>query len=564
MLRSLHIRHFAIIDEVQLEFGPGLNILSGETGAGKSIIIQALSLLMGMRGSSDWIRKGEESASVHGLFDIAQEESVQALLKEWDVPCEDGDLLIQRKLSAQGRSQVRLNGMPATVNLLSQLSEYLVDIVSQKEHEMLLRPEIQRTLLDRYGQLEEARATYQETLRALNQNQEQLTKLQEGDQANREMEEFLRFQVKEIADAELKSDEAEELKAEKARIKHASKLGEFCTWTEQALSSGEETVSHQLSQIETRLLKVSDLDPELEKMMESLQGAQAQLDEFSRAVNAYLSELQFEPGRLESLESRLAELDRLKRKYGLSVDAILQYAEDTQSKLNGLENFDEEVARLEELIQQQGRQLVQQDKKLQTVRKKVGEQLSKAVMTELKDLNMKQAVFSVQWEPVTTGLVNYKNTFFDSLGSHRGVFYLMSNPGEDPQPLARIASGGERSRILLALKKVLSEFAAVNVAVFDEVDEGVGGATSSKIGEKLAQIAAQRQVLCITHQPQIAAFAHTHFVISKEFEQKRTQTLVRMLQETEREEEIARMLAGAEVTTKARDHARELIAGVGT
>ncbi len=563
MLQSLHIRNFAIIEDVALEFGPGLNVLTGETGAGKSIIIQALSLLMGQRGSSEWIRKDEASAVVTGLFNVSDRPDLLKKIDEWGVPLDEPELLVQRTLARSGRNQVRLNGMPATVAMLAELAERLVDIVSQKEHEMLLRSEVQRDLLDQFGGLEKTRQAYRDSLEKLHHLQQERAALEEGDRSNREMEEFLRFQAKEIKEAQLHAGEDEELKTEKSRIKNAAHLGELCTLAETLLVSGDDTVTGRLAQLEQQLARVSDDDAQLAELLVVLQSVQAQLADVARTFTNNLQELNFEPGRLEAIESRLAEIDRLKRKYGASVEEVLLFAEEVTSKLEGLENFEERAVELRQACEEGEQELVALDKKLQEARRKVAKRLAKEVVKELTDLGMEQAVFEVAWEAVANGLLTAHGKQYDRLGSQRAVFNLVANPGEDPKPLVRIASGGERSRILLAIKKILVDFADLATSIYDEVDEGVGGATASKIGEKLAEIAKQRQVICITHQAQIAAFASAHFVIHKEFGDARTQTCVRRLEQDEHELELARMLAGKKVTAQAREHARELIRSAG-
>ena len=559
MLLSLHIRNFAIIEDVTLEFGPGLNVLSGETGAGKSIIIQALGLLTGERGSADWIRKGEDSAVVTGHFDIQGQTDLIQLLEEQAVPLDADELLIQRTLSRTGRNQVRLNGMPATVQLLSQLSEGLVDIVSQSEHEMWLKADRQRDVLDRFGQLEKTRESYRQHLAQLQDLQVQQDELATQDSSSREMEEFLRFQLTEIEDAKLKEGEDQELLSCKGRVKHAAQLGELCQFVEEAIGSGEGAVLDRLHHLETRLGKAVTLDPQLEKFIGLVGSARVEMEEVVNSLADYMATLQFEPRELESVEQRLAEMDRLKRKYGASIAEILACGERVREKLSGLENFDERMDELGRAITESGKLLEKTDGSLQKVRRKVGQDLSRQVTQELADLGMEMAKFSVHWDAVTAGVLQYDTKSYDRFGSSRAVFYLAPNPGEDAKPLGRIASGGERSRILLALHKVLVDFAGRGTSVYDEVDEGVGGATASRIGEKLLEIGRKRQVICISHQAQIVACGTQHFAITKDVKDGRAQTTVRSLNADEREQELARMLGGKTVTRQAREHARALL-----
>lgn len=559
MLLSLHIRNFAIIEDVTLEFGPGLTVLSGETGAGKSIIIQALGLLLGQRGSSEWIRKGEEAATVTGLFDVEGRTDIEHFLRDQGIPCDDGELLIQRSLSVKGRNQIRLNGVPSTVALLSRCATALVDIVSQREHEALLKPEVQRDILDQFGHLAELCSSYRATLEAYQRLQTELEALQRQDSSSRELEEFLRFQVKEIADARLQSGEDEELKSRKSRVRNAARLGELCQFSEEMIGGGEGSVLQNLSQLELRLGKATELDPQLERYSTLVQSARVELEEVVASLSDYLSTLQFEPGELETLEQRLAEIDRLKRKYGGSIEEILQQAEELKSRLSDLEDFDDRAEDMRVRLVALGGELAAAEKKLQTARVRAGKKLETAVTAELQDLGMEHAEFSVCWEDVTAGVVERNGRCYDRFGSKRAVFFIAPNPGEDAKPLARIASGGERSRILLALNKVLVEYAGTATSIYDEVDEGVGGATASQIGTKLKEIGKKRQVICISHQAQIAVCGDRHFAIVKRIEAGRVRTGVHPLVDRERELEIARMIGGASVTEQAREHARDLL-----
>lgn len=559
MLQSLHIRNFAIIEDVTLELGPGFNVLSGETGAGKSIIIQALGLVTGQRGNADWIRKGKDEAIVTALFQLSDRPTILKHLEEAGVPLDGSELLIQRTLSRTGRNQVRVNGMPSTVALLSELTAGLVDIVSQNESHSLLSAEVQRDLLDEFGKLLPQREAYAKMFHAVQELTVQRDQIVATDKAHREQEEFLRFQCQEIEAAKLQHGEDDELRAEKGRVKNATKLGELCSFADEVLGGASDAVLARLSKLEGRLAQLAEDDATLAKLIPVLQSTLIELEDVGRTLSDYLGDLNFEPGRLEQIEQRLAELDRLKRKYGGSIEEVIEKGETLKTQLAALESHDEALLTLEKKLTEAQQALMKVEATLQKERNKSAKRLQREMKKELGDLGLGVAVFDVIWEALSAGSIQIEDRFFDGSGASRAVFYLTANPGEDALPLAKVASGGERSRILLALKKVLLDCADLATSVFDEVDEGVGGGTSSKVGDKLAEVAAQRQVICITHQPQIAASAQQHFVIEKHVTEGRTRTTVRLLETHEREQEIARMLSGREVTERARAHARDLI-----
>lgn len=545
MFQSLHIRNFALIENMTIEFGPGLNILSGETGAGKSIIVQALELLLGGRGSVDLIREGDEEAEVVGLFSRGSDVD---------------ELTIRRVLTRTGKHKTFINDRPAILSTLEALGQELVDLASQHEHQVLLQPSEHLKLLDSFGGLE-ALAAYRQVYDQFRKVREELAGLEAKIRQTKQQEDFLRFQLREIVSANLKEGEEEALQSERARSKNGVRLGQIVSQAEDIVYSGEGAVEERLAVVLRELELGVTLDPSLEPTLVQLGEVACQLREASQQLQKYQGTLSCDPERLQEVEDRLALLSQLKRKYGGDIAQALQRRDELEQALGLLDNFDEENKRLIAEVSRLGGELVRKAKVLHKKRGEGAEQLAAQVVKELKQLGMKESHFQVAFQPLTDGL-EYERHFYQEGGDSAAEFLLAPNPGEGLHPLARIASGGELSRILLAIKKVMgnrSGKTAPSTYVFDEVDSGVGGGIAEVVGKNLSEMAVRHQVLCVTHLPQVACFGDHHFVIAKRIEKGRTKTCVERLGGKEREEEIARMLAGLQVTEKARAHAREMI-----
>ncbi len=543
MFQALHIRNFALIENITIEFGTGLNILSGETGSGKSIIVQALELLIGGRGSVELIREGEEEAEVTGLFtEIGEEDEVA----------------IRRVLTRQGKHKTYINDRPASLAALEALGQRLIDLASQHEQQSLLQPLHHVKLLDDFSLDPSVLKNYQGAFAQYQAAAQEVATLHLKVAQVRQQEEFMRFQLREIQGANLSAGEEEALSQERARSKNGVRLGQIVTAGEELLDSGEGAILERANLLKKSLEEGAQLDASLASLLTELQEGLCHLEEVAQGLRRYQDQLSCDPERLQEVEDRLALLSQLKRKHGGDLEAVLKRQQELEQSLLLLDDFAGELTQREQLCQQQAQAVITLARQLDEQRRAAGIKLAQAVEKELRQLGVPQGKFEVAWTPLNTG-AELAGKFYNESGMMSGEFLLAPNVGEGFRPLAKVASGGELSRILLAIKKVIGQARSVTTYVFDEVDAGIGGRIAEVVGKSLAQLAAKRQVLCVTHLPQVACFGEQHFVISKRTERGRTKTLVARLESREREEEIARMLAGIQVTEQARAHAREMI-----
>lgn len=554
MLRDLRIRNFALIDELELAFEPGLNVITGETGAGKTILMAALGLTVGGKAAADVIRTGEEEAFVEAVFAIDGTPASRRLT-ESGFSADGSELLIRRALSRSGRNRVHLNGTLATLGVLETVGDGLIRVYGQHEHHTLREAETHLGLLDAFAGhgelLEEMGRRYQ----AWHVLAERLRRLTEGKEAARAQAELLRFHVNEIAEANLHAGEEEQLQQERRVLASAERLAEAAAFGEEALYSGEAAAAGAVKKVAQRLAELVAVDPRLEEIAKLLDEASSVVEEAGWRLREYAGKVTFDPERLDAAENRLARIVRLKRKYGDSVGEILEYREKAQRELADLDLGDEGIAQLERDGEAAEREARKAAAALSKSRRMAAKKLEQRLVDELADLGMKSARFQIAFE------VGEEPAPLTAAGTDRVEFYFSANPGEDPRPLARVASGGELSRIMLALKSAAVEDAEAPTVIFDEVDAGIGGATAEVVGRKLAALAASRQVICITHLAQIAAFADHHFAVAKETVKGRTRSSARKLAATERRDEIARMIGGLTVTPEARRHAEQLLAG---
>ncbi len=548
MLQHLSVRNLAIIDQLDIEFQKGLNILSGETGAGKSILVQALELIYGERATSDLIRSGEEECEVTAVFDLAKTSEVSGFLAERGYSLEE-ILILRRVFNRSGRSKVYLNDRPATVALLVDLQKYLLEIVGQHASQELLIEEMPRSFLDSFGKGELVIQNYQTTYQIYFQLLSDLKKLESEANESKSREDFFQFQLKEISEAELKVGEEEELLQEKKVLNHFSKIHEAVTTAESALYSSSHSVIELLGKTEIAFQKIAGIDPTLDEKAVSIRSVSFEIEEVSRFFQTYLQKNSFDPERLNLIENRLEEISRLKKKYGGSVESVLEKQIELQKQVTLLENFEESLKDYHQKIEVAKKELQKAANSLTQIRKKNAKRLASEMQQELESLSMNQARFEVRINP----LKDFSLHGFDQID-----FYISTNKGEEPKPLMQIASGGELSRIYLALKSVLKKN-AVSSYLFDEVDTGIGGAVAEQVGAKLKALSENSQVICITHLPQIAAFADAHFQIRKIEKKERMITQVRFLEIEERIQEIARMFAGSHITEKALSQAKEMI-----
>ncbi len=548
MLTDLFIKNFAIIDNLHVSFREGLNVLTGETGAGKSIIIDAVNLVLGGRASADLIRTGEEEASVEAIFDTAATPAIREWLAETGVDC-DAELLVKRTVSRSGRNRVFVGGGLSTLSVLSDLASRLINIYGQHESQTLLRPDNHLFLLDGFSSLAKAREEFAALHGEYRQNLNTLQRLEEGEREAERRMDMLSFQSSEIAAASLRIGEEEELAEEKELLAHAGKLLENSQGAFELLYGGDAAIIGSLRRVASGVGEIAAIDAKVAGLAETLNNAYLQLEDAALALRDYAGRVETDPRRLQEIDDRLDLIGQLKKKYGTTIADIIAFREEIDRELAALVNREESKADLEKKARELRERLTQLGQDLSRRRKEGAKALRAAMEKELKDLAMKSAHFEVALAPLEEPRAT---------GMERAEFLFSPNPGEAPRPLARIASGGELSRLMLALKQVHPE-SDVPTLVFDEVDSGIGGATSTLVGKKLKRVAREQQVLCITHLPQVAAFADHHFRVEKVVDEGRTCTRVTLLSGEELVKEMARMLGGVKITEKTLEHAREMI-----
>jgi DNA repair protein RecN (Recombination protein N) len=563
MLRELRIKNFAVIDEVALELGPGLNVLTGETGAGKSIILNALGLVSGNRVSADVIRHQEDEASVEALFDDVPRSVRQRLQDAGFSP--DDELIIKRIISRSGKNRVYLSGSLCQLGLLSEVGSALVHIYGQHEHHTLLEPESHIRLLDGFAGLVEPAGKMNDKFRTLAATWESLQRSRELTEKRKREKGLLQAQTEEIASARLKAEEEEELLAKKNILVHAEKLYQACLEGEELLYEGESALIGRLGRYGNKLREMAHIDAGLKAAVDLVTAAVANLEEANDELRRYGERVHFEPGALEQLEDRLAEIHRLKRKYNGTIAEILEMQASMEAELQALDRSEEEIPALERAFETARQLAWEAAGSLSQQRRAAAKRLKKEMEKELKDLGMPDTTFEVRFlEPAEREdeppfLVGGKR--MSESGIDQVEFHLSPNPGEPPKPLAKIASGGELSRLMLAIKALVLTPGDIPTLLFDEVDAGIGGGVAEIVGKKLKQVALAHQVMCVTHLPQIAALADSHHVVRKEVTKGRTLTHVISLSAKERVDEIARMLGGLKITDKTRRHAEEMVRG---
>ncbi|BCU81605.1 DNA repair protein RecN [Polycladomyces abyssicola] len=554
MLREMSIRHFAIIDHVRLTFDNGFHVLTGETGAGKSILIDAIGLLVGGRGSADFVRHGKGKAEIEGLFEVPAEHPVRDVLSELGIEPEEDVLIIRREIAASGKSTCRINGRMVTLAMLKQVGERLLDIHGQHEHQSLLKPEEHVEWLDAFGgeTVLAKRREYEVVYRKYRDLEREWQRLTVDEKEMAQRIDLLRFQQEEIAAAKLTEGEEEELELERKRLAHAEKIVQNASEAYEALYGERRGLEHLHDALQA-LEEIAQVDESIRSVWEMVQSAYYQLEEAARELGTYRDQLEFDPDRLVEVEDRLHLIHQLKRKYGDSIRDILSFGERVQEELERLLNRDENKEALEAEMRKLRAELDQKADELTALRKQAARRLEERVEKELADLNMGATTFHVAFYSSETpnGLT--------PTGKDRIEFQIAPNPGEPLRPLAKIASGGELSRIMLALKTLFADVDHIPTLIFDEIDTGVSGRAAQAIAEKMVALGRKSQVLCITHLPQVACMADTHFYIYKEAESGHTQTHVEKLDRQGRTLELARMLGGVEVTDTTREHAQEML-----
>ncbi|MCU0844118.1 MAG: DNA repair protein RecN [Spirochaetes bacterium] len=563
MLTELRIKNFVIIDELKIPFGAGLNILTGETGAGKSILIDALSGVLGDKMTTDQIRSGFERAALEGVFDVSTVPQVRAILDESGIDCDDGTLVLRREIYTSGKGRCFANATQIPIAKLQALSEYLVDIHGQNEHQNIMRIAKHRETLDSFARLGPLVDTVRGLHAGLSDLKERISSFEIDEKEKARKIEFLGYAIREIEAARLQPNEEEDLRNESALLQNSEKL-----FTEISASSsllkGDGGIVQSLKRADQSLSAISGFDVRISSILETVRTSLYSLEDAAADLRTFEKDIQFSPERINQVEERLSLISSLRKKYGTTVREVLDYAEKSKRELDAISSSEEQI----EKLKADYRAMVQVARDtaldLSEKRRLAAKDLEEKVMKELADLGMPGTVFriSIKRELSPDGEIETENKRYVLYphGLDRIEFLLSANEGEDLRQLRKAASGGEMSRIMLAIKKVILSADIVESLVFDEVDAGIGGKTSEVVGKKLKSLAMERQVLVITHLPQIAAMSDVHFTVQKENIGGRVTTLVKKLSRREKVNEVARMLAGEKVTELSVRHAEEMIA----
>ncbi|QKS70971.1 DNA repair protein RecN [Paenalkalicoccus suaedae] len=567
MLLELSIRNFAIIDEVTISFDEGLTVLTGETGAGKSIIIDAIGQLIGGRGSVEFVRHGSKRAEIEGLFSIQESRSqeLSRLLIDVGVKLDEEEtIVLRREMTQQGKSVCRINGKLTTLAILRQVGQQLVDIHGQHEHQQLLQTEKHVMFLDRFAEddLRESKAEYRAVYDKFLKKRQQLTQVSSDEKQMAQRLDLISYQFEEIKKAELVPNEDQELQEEKKRLDNSEGLYQNVHGAYDSLygdGKGLEWVMAAMNQME----EAAELDPNLQQVLETITSNYYLLEEATYSLRDYYEAIEFDPDRLNTIEARLSEITQLKRKYGETVNAVIEYATSIEEELDTLTNREQRLEQWEKELESIANDLRIEGENLTAIRKRSSVKLQEAISQQLQDLYMKNTNFDVAIETRMNGELRAEDLLKRNPFTPNGIdeigFLVATNKGEPLKSLAKVASGGEISRMILALKSILSRHEGVTSLIFDEVDTGVSGRVAQAIAEKIHGLSIGSQVLCITHLPQVAAMADTHLFISKNEENDRTTTDVRPLTNKEQVEEISRMISGVEITELTRQHATELL-----
>lgn len=568
MLRELRIQNVAIIEDVSVTFGEGLNVLSGETGAGKSIILGALGLVLGARASVEMVRTGYSTAEVSGRFDLDSE--VRAVLAEHDlrVPDDDEGLLIRRVITLGGRSRAYVAGTAVATSVLRSLASVLVDYASQHEHRVLLDEARHRGIVDRFGDYDELLTEVGVRVRQLRELDEERSRLRNHEADQRARLDFLEFQLVELEAVGPKVGEDEQLEQERVVLGDAARLSELARGAERALYGGQAAAVERLGDAKSKLEQLVTTDASLKPLAEAISEALYVVEDAARDLASYASKTQQNPARLDEIEDRLSSLRQLTRKHRTDLVGLVGLKEKLATEVQELSQLDVRLHELDTAVTRARHAAEKACTLLSAQRRAAGLELSRRVEIELHSLAMPKAQLQVGLAPIATGdgvALGEGGPWAMSHGADSVALLLSANPGEEPRPLARVASGGELSRILLAVRRALAgtRSVRVQVCVFDEIDSGLGGATAESVAEKLVRIAEEGQVLVITHLPHIAAAGATHFRVEKRVEQGRTHTGVRLLEGEARVQELVRMVAGSGATAAAESFARELLAHPG-
>ncbi|MCE5195162.1 MAG: DNA repair protein RecN [Nitrospiraceae bacterium] len=543
MLKELRIKNLAIIDDLSIRFEAGLNVLTGETGAGKSIIIDALGLALGERAQTDMIRTGKSDGAVEAYFEISNNQ----LLSGMGIEHEDG-VILRRSLSSTGKSKAYINDTIVNIQSLYNFGRSMVDMHGQHEHQSLLSTESQRTLLDFYGKLENQRSQIEAMFFEVQSLKKELDELKSNVKERAHKIDLLNFQINEIESAALKIGEKESLEEERTILANLSRLNELTESAYAVLYESEGACIEKLSSVTSKIRDMSSIDSSINDTLSTLDSSLAMLEDASISLRSYRDKYNLDPKKLESVDERLETIKKLEKKYGNNAEQILKYKDDAEKELSTLTNSDERIDVLEKELKEKEDKLLSIAKDLSEKRKNTADEISKAVTKILKALAFEKAGFKV----------DIKEAALTSSGIDAVEFLFSANPGEPLKPLSKVASGGELSRVMLSIKSVLADVDSIPVLIFDEIDAGIGGRTAESVAIKLKDLARTHQIICITHLPQIASAGDFHLMTEKEQKKDRVQVRVKELKDNERKSEIARMLSG-KITDVSLKHAGELL-----
>ncbi|MBL8000025.1 MAG: DNA repair protein RecN [Candidatus Kapabacteria bacterium] len=573
MLQSLLVKNFALIESLDLHFGPSLNIITGETGAGKSIIVDALMAVLGERTSAEMIRAGEQKAVIEGEFSITGHPTLPGILRDNDYESDNDTLLLRREISAKGGSRCFVNDSPAPLHIVKEIGNALVDFHGQHEHQSILDPSTHTSLLDNLGGLENMVASYHAKYDELRTRTENYHSILRREQELREKQEYQRFQYDEIRGIDPQPNEEQQLEREQSIIENSEKLFDSTMFVHHTLYGDDASVRDNLVKVRNTLERLRAFDPQFEDSAKEMDAVIVTVEEVAKFAQSYNSHLDFSPERLEHIRERSAQLLRLKKKYG-SVERAIEMKNNLEQELQLIENFEGETARLRNEITALQQVIGTLAQRLSVKRKDIARKVEKSIVAQLKQLGITDATFAVTMEQtelpkqlfdVHEPLAMIGNQYYKALpnGIDTIHFFISTNKGEDVKPLERVVSGGEASRIMLSIKSILAKSDRLPMLVFDEIDTGISGRIAQKVGKAMKELAAYHQIIAITHQPQIAAMADTHISVSKSERKGRIVVNARVLRPDEQLREVAALLGGEEITDATLNSARELIEAAG-
>lgn len=565
MLKSLYVKDYALIGQINAEFGPGLNIITGETGAGKSILIDAMSLLLGERASTEVVRKGAQKSVVEGIFDVKGNKKVGKILEENEIEVLP-ELIMRREISLKGNNRCFLNDTPVTLNIIKDIGDLLVDLHGQHEHQSLLRTETHIDFLDEFGTTGELQKNYDKFFNRLTHATGELTELRKKEDTLKEKKDIYSFQIKEIDAVSPEEGEEEKIAEELNILENSERLSELASSVYESLYESENSVNDLLGRIKSDLEELLEIDRSFSEADSECESAVTLVNDIAEFVRNYRSKIDIDPDHLEELRSRLGAINMLKKKYGGSVKTLLEHRRKIGGEFDLAENYADSIENLESEINKLRIDCGKSAGILSAKRREISKKVEEEVRDSLANLGIENSVFKVEISNAPAEkdaddfiIVDGKRFKYGASGCDRVEFFISTNPGEDPKPLAKVASGGEISRVMLALKSILAKTDKLPLLIFDEIDTGVSGRIAQKVGHALKNLAGFHQVISITHLPQIAGLADQHFAVEKSLSEERVSSSIRKLGREERIEEVAKLMSGEKITEASLKGARELM-----